>query len=213
MYPVAYSAKYEAEGRNRLTVLFRLIVALPWAIWGALWGFVVSFSVIIAWFAVLFTGRYPQALYDFHASYTRFMARFHGFYSLMTDEWPSFNGEPDDSYPVRLLLPEPKKSYSRVKVFFRIILMIPVMILAWIMGIILELVGFILWIVMIFTAKMPEGLYKPMRAANAYVIKALPFFLLMTEDFPPFWTDEADELPAFGADAAPAPPAPAAPAA
>jgi hypothetical protein len=83
------------------------------------------------------------------------------------------------------------------------------------MGIILQLVAIVAWFVLIFTAKLPEGLYKPMRAASAYIVKAGAFYLLITEAFPPFWVDEAEEAPAFGAapaapEASPPPPPPAA---
>ena len=219
MHPVAYSAVYEGEGRNRLTVFFRLIVAIPWLIVASLWGIAVFFALIVAWFAVVITGRYPEGLYNFNAGFLRFINRTNGFTWLLTDEWPPFDGDEDYDYPVRMLIPEPKAEYSRAKAFFRIFLLIPVYILAYIMNIILELVGIVAWFVMLFTAKLPEGLYKPMRAASAYAAKASAFGLLLTEDFPPFWMDEAEEAPRFDGGETPAavtppppPPPPAAPA-
>ena len=204
MYPVAYSAPLEAEGRNRLTVFFRLLLAIPWLIVASIWGIAIFFTVIFAWFALLFTGRYPEGLYNFNAKYLRFNMRVHSWTYLLTDEWPPFNGDEGD-YPVQLLISEPKAEYSRAKVLFRIFLMIPVYLLSYIMLIIVELVGIIAWFVLLFTAKLPEGLYKPMRAATSYLAKAGAFYLLLTEDFPPFWVDEADEAPAFGGGAAAAP--------
>jgi Domain of unknown function (DUF4389) len=204
MYPVAYSVQHEEEGRNRLTVFFRLILAIPWVIFAAIWGLAVFFTLIASWFALLFTGRYPEGLYEFHSNFLRFMARVHGWTYLLVDEFPPFNGSPDDAYPVRVAIAPALDSYSRAKVFFRLILMIPVYILAYIMSIIVELVAIVAWFVLVFVAKLPEGLYKPMRAANAYLVKAGSFYLLLTEDFPPFWVDEAEEAPAFGG-AAPAP--------
>ena len=212
MYPVAFSAVYDGEGRNRLTVFFRLILAIPWFIALMFWGIAAGIAVIIAWFALLFTARYPQGLYNFVAGYVRFGNRVNGFTYLLTDEWPPFDGDEDYDYPVRLMIPEPKESYSRVKVFFRIILLIPVYILSYVMNIIIEVVGFIAWVVMIFTAKFPDGLYKPLRAASAYVAKAGCYGLLLTEDFPPFWVDEYEEAPRFDGGAEPpaavAPPPP-----
>ena len=218
MHPVAFSAIYEGEGRSRLTVFFRLIVAIPWLIVASLWGIVVFFTVIFAWFALVFTGRYPEGLYNFNAGFLKFINRVNGFTWLLTDAWPPFNGDDDYEYPVRLLVEPPKAEYSRMKALFRIFLFIPVYILSYIMNIILELVGIVAWLVMIFTAKLPEGLYKPMRSASAYVIKASAYGMLITEDFPPFWEDEYEEAPRFdGGAPAPAavpppPPPPAAPA-
>ena len=206
MHPVAFSAIYEGDERNRLTVFFRLIVAIPWLIVASLWGIAVFFAVVFAWFALLFTGTYPQGLYDFNAGFLRFINRVNGFTWLLTDEWPPFDGGEDYDYPVRLLIEPPKAEYNRMKVLFRIFLFIPVYILSYIMNIILELVGIVAWFVMIFTAKLPEGLYKPMRSASAYVIKASCYGMLITEDFPPFWEDEYEEAPRFeGGGGAPAP--------
>ncbi len=195
MYPVVYSAQHEAEGRSRLTVFFRLLLSIPWLIVAAFWGIAVFFALIGSWFALLFTGRYPQGLYDFNSRFLRFASRVSGWQWLLVDEWPPFNGEPDANYPIRLQFDEPKAEYSRAKVFFRIFLLIPVYILTYIMSIILQLVGLVAWFVLVFTAKLPEGLYKPMRAAAAYSAKAGAYYLLLTEDFPPFWVDEAEEAP------------------
>lgn len=212
MYPVAYSAPLDAEGRSRLTVFFRGLLAIPWFIVAALWGIAVNFTVLFAWFALLFTGRYPDGLYEFNARYLRFNARVHSWYYLLTDEWPPFSGDPDQPYPIRLAIAEPKAEYSRAKVFFRLILMIPVVIVGYLMALILSVFGFIAWFALLFTARLPEGLYKPMRAASAYVIKAGAFYMLLTEDFPPFWVEEQEETPAFaGAGAAPLDPPPPAP--
>jgi len=207
MYRVAYSVQYEGEGRSRLSVFFRLILVIPWMIWAAFWGLAVFFTLIATWFALLFTGRYPEALYEFHSSYLRFMCRLHAWTWLLVDEWPPFNGAPDDQYPVRLKIEPPLESYSRVKVLFRIVLLIPVYILAYVMSIILQLVAFVAWFVLVFAAKLPEGLYKPLRASTAYLIKAGAYYLLITEDFPLFWVDEADEADAFGLPPTAPPPA------
>lgn len=197
MHPVAYSAAYEAEDRNRLTVFFRLLVVIPWLFVALFWGIAAMFAVIGAWFALLFTGRYPEGLYDFNANYLRFITRVNGFTWLLTDEMPSFSGDEEPAYPVRLLIEPPKEEYSRAKVLFRIFLLIPVYILTYVMSIILQVVGFIAWLVLIFTAKLPVGLYKPLRIASAYNAKALAYYMLLTEDFPPFWMDEEEEAPRF----------------
>ena len=156
----------------------------------------------------LFTGRYPQGLYDFNVGSLRFAARVNGFGYLLTDEWPSFGGDEEPGYPVRLLVEPAKEEYSRMKVLFRIFLLIPVVILSYVMSFILGVVGFIAWLVIVFTGELPEGLYKPLRIASAYMAKALGYHMLVTEDFPPFWMDESEEIGRFGGETqAPAAPA------
>jgi hypothetical protein len=163
-------------------------------------------ATIIAWFALVFTGKYPQGHYDFNAGFLRFAARINGFAYLLTDEWPPFGGDQEPNYPVRLLVEPAKDEYSRAKAFFRIILLIPVFILSYVMTFILGVVGFIAWLVIVFTGELPEGLYKPLRVASAYQAKALGYHMLVTEDFPPFWMDESEEIGRFdGGGGTPAP--------
>ena len=85
MYPVSYEADAAIEGRNRLTTFFRYFVAIPWVIVAALYGFAASIAAFIAWFALVFTGRYPEGLYNFNAGFLRFITRTNGFCWLLTD--------------------------------------------------------------------------------------------------------------------------------
>jgi hypothetical protein len=208
MYPVLFSASHVPEDRNRLTVFFRFILVIPWAIVATFYGLAATVAAIIAWFALVFTGRYPDALYDFNAGFVRFYGRVLGWTSYFNDEWPPFGGAPDDSFPVRTRIAPPKDEYSRLKAFFRLIYGIPVAILTYVMQLISGVIGFLTWIWMTITATHPEGLYKPMRAAIAYQVKAYAFWLLLTEDYPPFWAEEADELAGFTGEEPAPPPAP-----
>lgn len=197
MHPIAYSARYEADDRNRLTVFFRWIVIIPWLFVAFFYGIGAFIAGFIAWFALLFTGNYPPALYDFNAGFLRFSTRLNGFAYLLTDRWPPFGGDEDPDYPIRLLVGPPKAEYNRMKVLFRIILLIPVYILSYVMSVIIGVVGLIAWFVVLFTGRLPLGLYKPLRITSAYMAKALGYYLLLTEDFPPFWQDEEEEAPRF----------------
>ena len=78
MHPVAFDSAYEVE-RNRLTTFFRFIVAIPWIIWIYLYGIAASIAAIIAWFALLFTKRYPESLYGFVSGYVRIATQIGGF--------------------------------------------------------------------------------------------------------------------------------------
>ena len=71
-------------------------------------------------------------------------------------------------------------------------------IIGYLMGAILGITAVFAWFVILFTGRFPEGLYKPMRAASAWQVKATAYFLLVSEDFPPFWVDEEEEAPRFG---------------
>jgi|SRR5262245_16110559 len=196
MYPISYEVDPELEGRNRLTTFFRYIVAIPWLIVAAVYGFVAEIAAVIAWFAIVFTGRYPQGIYDFNAGYLRMYSRVYSWLHLMNDEWPPFGGDEAPDYPVRIGVAPPLDQYSRLKTGFRLIVGIPVYLLAIVQSLILYVVAIIAWFAILFTGKLPEGLFNPMRSALAYLTRATGYFLLITEDWPPFSYEESGAAPA-----------------
>lgn len=186
MYPVSYAADYAADGRNRLTTFFRYLVAIPWLIVAYVYGIVASIATTITWFVMIFTGRYPEGLYNFNAGYLRMISRVNGFQYLLTDDYPPFGGEEAPEFPIRVGVPEPLDKYSRAKAFFRYLIGIPVMILAFVQALILMVVTVIAWFAILFTGKHPDGLFNPGRSAAAYLTRTSAYFMLITEDWPPF---------------------------
>ena len=196
MYPVSFAADPAIEGRNRLTTFFRPILDIPWLIVAGLYGIGAYIAVIVAWFAIVFTGRYPEGLYNFNAGYLRMITRVNGFAYLLTDEYPPFGGEEAPQFPVRVGVPPALDTYDRLKTGLRIIYGIPVYLLAIVQSLILGVCYFIGWFAILFTGRLSEGLFNPMRSASAYLARASAYFLLMTEDYPPFSFEEEAVAPA-----------------
>jgi hypothetical protein len=201
-YPVTFKADY-VEKRSRLTTFFRLILAIPHLI--AVFFYVLAAEIVtfIAWFALLFTGRYPQGMYDFVAGALRYGTRVCGYAFLLTDEYPPFSGDPATPYPVDLNIGPPKAEYSRLKVLFRIILMIPVYIIAYAMQVVFEVGALLAWFAIVVLGRQPKGLQDMIVLGMSYHQRAYGYFFLLTEDWPPF-TDETEgrtveAAPAFGA--------------
>lgn len=91
-YPaVLYSARPPV--RNRLTVLFRLILAIPQVVALELVGIAAGVVLILAWFAVLFTGRWPEGMRSFAVGYSRWQLRVNAYVLLVCDEYPPFSLE------------------------------------------------------------------------------------------------------------------------
>ena len=88
--PVRTAFAPELENRNRVTVGFRLILAIPQIIVVA--GLTVAALVVwlIALFAVLFTGRWPEGLRTFAVGYMRWVTRLEAYVGLLTDTYPPF---------------------------------------------------------------------------------------------------------------------------
>jgi hypothetical protein len=171
------------QPRNRLTTLFRLILAIPWLIVAALWGIATLLCAIVAWFALLFTGRYPAGLYEFVAAYARFHTRVTAFAILLVDPFPPFDGAEHPEYPAALLLGPPLASYNRLKVLLRIFYAFPAYVVAYIAGIVLDIIGFISWLAIIITGREPDALQNILRWAVGWQLRLLLLFTLLTETY------------------------------
>ena len=188
-YPVSFHADY-VEQRSRLTAFFRLILVIPVAIWLYLYAIAAGIAIVIAWFAIVITGRYPAGLYEFVAGFTRFQVRVMAYAALLCDHYPPFTGAAEAGYPVRMEFAGPLEHYSRLKTFFRLIIAIPLMILRYVMGLLLEIGAVGAWFVIVITGKMPRGLFDLMVLANSYTARSDAYLYLLTENYPPFQDEE-----------------------
>ncbi len=188
-YPVTFEVDYVGR-RSRLTAFFRLILAIPLMVWLYLYAIVACLAVIVAWFAIVLTGRYPEPLYRFVAGFTRTLARSTAYIALLSDPYPPFGGSDDPAYPVRMEFAGPLERYSRLKTLFRIILAIPVAVLRYVMNLLLEVGAVAAWFVIVFTGKLPRGLFDVMVLANSYTARSDAYLLLLTESYPPFQDEQ-----------------------
>lgn len=89
-YPI--TADIATPGKlSRLTSFFRYFMAIPH--WVVLYfiGIAAGILIFLAWWAILFTGKYPQSFFTFVAGYLRWMTRVNGYYLLLTDQYPPFS--------------------------------------------------------------------------------------------------------------------------
>src|ERR671930_1110130 len=116
--------------RNRLTVFFRLILAIPHIVWFVVWGIVALLAAIANWFATLVKGQSPEGLHNFLATYLRYQTHVYAYVLLIADPFPGFGGQP--GYPIDLEIAPPERQ-NRWTVAFRLILAIPALVLPGIM--------------------------------------------------------------------------------
>jgi hypothetical protein len=188
MYPVQYEADF-VEQRSRLTTFFRLFTAIPAMVLTLFYVLAAEVVVFVAWFVLLFTGRWPEGMYRFVAGAVRNATRLQGYYCLLTDKYPPWNGEEEPAYPVRVHFAPPKEQYSRMKVLFRFILLIPVYIIQYVYNLMMQVGALCSWVMIVITGKQPEGLQNFINMAMRYHVDALSYQFLLTEDFPPITVD------------------------
>ncbi|HEU5254223.1 MAG TPA: DUF4389 domain-containing protein [Solirubrobacterales bacterium] len=205
MYPVQYEADYNREP-NRWTTFFRLLLAIPWIIVAAFWGLLFMFTHLFAWIAITIMGRYPQWLFEFNSGVVRFGVRVSAWIYLQTDEWPPFSLKDDPSYPIRVNIAPAAERQSRLKVFFRWILVLPVvLVLAYGTSYIQTAAGFVAWLTIVFRGYMPEGIHTMLTFVNSFHARVFGYLAFLTDDYPPIGLEKAEN----GGAPAPVSPTPA----
>jgi hypothetical protein len=168
--------------RSRLTVFFRLPLAVPHLVWLSLWGVLALLAAIASWFATLATGTSPQRLHRFLAAYLRYQLHVGAFLYLVGNPFPGFAGA-DDTYPVELRVAE-RVPQNRWLVFFRLPLALPALLLAAAYGSLLFVVAVLGWFAALFTGRMPLGMRNAGALALRYTAQLYGYLFLVTESYP-----------------------------
>lgn len=206
-YPLTVHVQPDTEERNRLTVAFRFFLAIPHILlvgapvasavslsWssdgsglefggGGLLSAVVAFAALIAWIAILFTGRHPDGLWKFFVWYLRWRVRAIAYLTLLRDEYPPFG---QGEYPVALEVSRPPPPRDRLTVAFRLILALPHILVLWFLGVAWSFTTAIAWVVLLFTGRYPETLYGFALGVLAWTTRVEGYLLLLRDEYPPF---------------------------
>jgi len=141
-------------------------------------------AIVIAWFAALILGRVPDGLHAFITRYVRAVTHLTAYVFLLADPWPSFSGAAG-SYPVDLRV-DPAAPQSRVTVFFRVLLAIPAMVIAYAFRVVNQLVAFVGWFYCLATGHMHEGMRDISAWMLRYEVQTYAYILLLTSRYPSF---------------------------
>ena len=163
-------------------MLVRLILAIPHLICLAALGIAAEVVAIIGWFGALFTGKLPDFAADFLGGYLHWQTRVSAYTALMTDQYPPF-ALGDAAYPVRIAF-RPGR-LNRLAVLFRVFLMIPAGIVAYVLQIgAFTIVGFVTWLIVLIKGGMPDSLYEAYAAVIRYMTRYWGFALMLTSAYP-----------------------------
>jgi hypothetical protein len=197
-HPVRLTHEADDGTRTRLTVFFRLLLALPHLVWLALWTIAVFFAGIVNWVVTLVQGRSPDALHNFMAAWVRYQVHVFAFLLLTSNPFPGFAGVAG-SYPVDVAIAEPQQQ-SRVSVGFRLILAIPAFILNSAIGAAFSVAGFLGWWAALFTGRMPDGLRRLGLFALRFSAQTNAYgWALLTSRYP-YPGPPADSMPEGGGE-------------
>ena len=130
--------------QNRLTIAFRLLLAIPHLIIVYALGIAAEVVAFIGWWAALFTGSLPDWAHTFITGVVRWQARVSAYTLFLTGSYPPFSLE-DESYPVRLVTARAR--LNRLAVLFRLILLIPAAIVLVLAGYGVAVLSFFCWLI------------------------------------------------------------------
>lgn len=205
-YPVAFKAD-RPEKLSRLTTFFRFFMLIPQIVvffFVSIAGFVIYF---LSWWAILFTGNYPQTFFKFVTWWFRWSVRLTGYSYLLTDKYPPFTGDSGVAYPVTVDVETPGK-LSRLTTFLRLPLVpypafsaghwriswtggglpmtFPHSVILLFLGIAAAVILFLSWWAILFTARYPKVFFDYITWYFRWSTRVSGYTYLLTDKYPPF---------------------------
>jgi hypothetical protein len=181
-YPVTFDVDYP-QRLSRWLIFVKWLLAIPHYIVLVFYGIAYYITLIIAWFAILFTGRYPRGLFNFAVGLLRWGMRVSVYTNLMRDDYPPFGTGGD--YPARLEVEYPER-LSRWKIFVKWLLAIPHLIVLYAYGILVNVITLVAFLTILFSASYPKGLFDLVVGYYRWYLRVCAYVLLLTDEYPPF---------------------------
>ena len=216
LYPVRVRGDLD-PALSRWQWLVKWILAIPHYIILLFLHIAYFVVTVIAFFAILFTGKYPRALFDFNVGVMRWRWRvlFYALSALGTDRYPPFSLQPNPEYPADLEVDYPEQLHRGLVLIKWWLLAIPhyLVLLAFYGGgrffmgnhgmghhhhhwgggyVSVPLICILLLIAVVallFTARYPKGLYDFVIGINRWAIRVRAYASLMRDEYPPFRLD------------------------
>ncbi len=182
-YPLRYDVEYPTE-LSRWLIFVKWFLAFPHYLIVYALGIVASIIGVIAFFAILFTKRYPRGLFNFDVGVNRWNANLGAYAGLLRDEYPPFSWD-EGEYPVTFEVDYPEtlnRWLPLVKwllVFPHYLILVALLVASW-------AVGFVAFFAILFTGRYPRGLFDFVVGVNRWNQRVIAYAGLLRDEYPPF---------------------------
>ncbi|WP_343599239.1 DUF4389 domain-containing protein [Mycobacterium sp.] len=215
-YPVRVRADLD-PALSRWRWLVKWILAIPHYVVLLVLHVGVVVVTVIAFFAILFTGRYPRPLFDFRLGVMRWRWRvaFYALIALGTDKYPPFSLKPNAEYPADLEVDYPERlsrglvlikwwllaipHFLILLVFFtagwRFFAIDPDESVGYDVPPLIVILLLIAMVGLLFTGRYPKGLYDFVIGINRWAIRVRAYTTLMRDEYPPLRLDTGPREP------------------
>jgi hypothetical protein len=184
-YPVGFDVEYP-ERLSRWKIFVKWLLAIPHLIIVYLLLAVAGVLQFIAFFAILFTKKWPRGLFDFTVQIYRWSFNTTAYaILLLRDEYPPFSGDAGE-YPLVLEV-EYREDLSRWQIFIKWLLVIPHLIILTVLFIGVFFAVIIAFFAILFTGRYPRGIFEFVVGTMRWMIRVQAYsHWLMTDRYPPF---------------------------
>jgi len=159
----------------------------------SIWAGILRF---VAFWVILFTGRYPKTMFDVQVGVLRWTLRIMARAYNVSDGYPSFGLKGKDDY-TDLIVPYPEKVswwLTLVRLLFGIIYVyIPHFFILWFRALLVGIFVFGAWWMVLFTGKYPKELHEWVVGQLRWQMRISLYMMYMTDKYPAFTGDELPE--------------------
>jgi hypothetical protein len=193
----AYPASLTIDSPEKIAnwrPLVHWLLAIPHMVVLYVLNLVAELMAVISWIVIVITGKDNEGLQGLRIMYLRYMQRTYAYMGFLVEDYPPFAfsqsaADPGDYPGVRVDVEPAIEDRNRVTTFFRIIMVIPHLVVLAVLGLAAFVCFVIAFFAVLFTGRWPDGLRAFVVNLFRWSLRVMAYFMLLTDEYPPFTLD------------------------